>query len=278
MIRNYSCLILLAEVLAYFANGDYNALDTNPNLSNDNLRKKYGKSNRNLNSNVITMSIIETVSGKGPDKKSIKELVENFTNGLGGIDNGSDPSQRDGYRRIRWDNNNIPWKIPGAYFALSRGIVFSNDDNKFRVSNSSDKDDDKFDSINKEASKHFQTYSTERLFAPLEDNTVTFQFYLPGTDEKAIISAFGAVFVDVWLPNKTKMRFYDKLGNLIRELAVEEYSTGLSFLGVNFGMPLISKVEVVLGTSTLDNYSVQDDVVVLDDLYYSEPLRSDLFP
>lgn len=43
-------------------------------------------------------------------------------------------------------------------------------------------------------------------------------------------------------------------------------------------MPLISKVEVMLGTSALDNYLVQDDVVVLDDLYYTEPLKSDLFP
>jgi len=225
------------------------------------------------------MSIIETVSGSGPDKESIKGLVKDFTNNLVGNDNGDKASQRDGYRKIRWDNENMPKKVPGAFFALSRGMVFSNENNnKFRVSNDSNSNDDKFDSINKEASKHFQTFSPKRLFAPLEDNTVTFEFYLPGTDEQAILSGFGAVFVDVWLPNKTKMIFYDKFGNVIKEAAVEEYSSGLSFLGVNFGMPLISKVDVVLGTSTLDNYSVQDDVVVLDDLYYSEPLRSDLFP
>ena len=43
-------------------------------------------------------------------------------------------------------------------------------------------------------------------------------------------------------------------------------------------MLLVSKVEVVLGTSTLDDYSAQNDSVVLDDSSYSEPLRSDLFP
>ena len=224
------------------------------------------------------MSIIKNVSGSGADANSISDLVKNFLDGIGGDENGNSGVQRDGYRRIRWDNENIPFKVPSDYFSASRGMVFSNNDgsNEFRVSNIDS--DDRFDSINQEASKHFQTFSPKRLFAPLGDNTVTFEFYLPGTDVPAVISAFGAVFVDVWLSNKTKMRFYDKFGNVIKEVAVEEYSSGLSFLGYNFGMPIIGKVEVVLGTSTLDNYVDQDDVVVLDDIYYSEPLKSDLFP
>jgi len=221
------------------------------------------------------MSIIKKESGSGPDANSISDLVKNFLDGIGGDNNGNLGVQRDGYRRIRWDNENIPFKIPSDYFSASRGMVFSNDANKFRVSNTAS--DDKFDTINPEASKHFQTFSPKRLFAPLGDNTVTFEFYLPGTDVPAVISAFGAVFVDVWL-NKTRMKFYDKFGNVIKEIAVEEYSSGLSFAGYNFGMPIIGKVEVVLGTSTLDNYVDQDDVVVLDDVYYSEPLKSDLFP
>jgi len=144
---------------------------------------------------MFTLSIIDTVSGKGPDKNAISGLVDSFTNSLG-TDNGNLPSQQGGFRKIRWDNNNIPFDIPRDYFASSRGLVFSNDkQNKFRVSNTGS--DDKFDSINEESSQHFQTFSSNRLFAPLSDNIIMFQFYLPGTDVQAVVSGFGAVFVDV---------------------------------------------------------------------------------
>lgn len=242
----------------------------------DNLRRI------SRNTQDLSLTLIETISGAGPDPSSIRDYVNSFKDRLG-VDNESEDSQRDGYRDIVWDNPNIPYEVPGNYFQVSRGVIFKNDStNSFIVSNTGG--DDKFDTTNSETAQYFQAYSGNRMMAPLRNNVITFQFNMPGSNANkggAVISAFGAVFVDVWLKDKTRMKLYDEFGNLIKDVAIEEYAEGLSFVGVDLGMPIIGKVELVLGSTTLDRYSTQDEVVVLDDIIFSEPRKfdiTDLFP
>ena len=93
-------------------------------------------------------------------------------------------------------------------------------------------------------------------------------------------SAFAAIFVDVEVAALTKIEFFNENDLLIfaRDASVAG-NQGLSFLGAvaNAG-ERISRVRLTSGLNTIKSNGVlgnpNDDVVVMDDFLYAEPLRA----
>ena len=89
------------------------------------------------------------------------------------------------------------------------------------------------------------------------------------------MSGFGAVFVDVDVCGETTIEWYDENDNLLLAKVVPPEPQGLSFVGAFFGgEAIVEKVVVKLGEAAIDVSDDNDeqDVVVLDDFLYGEPV------
>ena len=121
------------------------------------------------------------------------------------------------------------------------------------------------------------TFSAQKLFAPIGSNVTEIAFFVPGTQTRAGVSGFGAVFVDVDAAGGSRLEAFDASGNLLFSRAVLAsgvVSKGLSFLGVQFdGGERIARVRLTSGTAPIDTelLSPPPDGVALDDFIYSEP-------
>ena len=90
-------------------------------------------------------------------------------------------------------------------------------------------------------------------------------FFEPGVfdDENgdpvpALVTGFGAIFTDVDLPESTKLELFDQNDNLLFSQFVEPDPQGLSFLGVAFEQPVVSKVRITSGNVPLSR-GLDDD-------------------
>ncbi|MEL7523080.1 MAG: hypothetical protein AAGJ80_15955 [Cyanobacteria bacterium J06553_1] len=195
------------------------------------------------------------LNGVGSTADELRPTVDLFNELLGGEDNGSGAGPlKSGRRSINWDAGVVPFKFPGDFFAknVTRGLTVKNSNNKFRVSNPVPSNgDDKFSKINPLAAADFITFSSKRLFAPVKDTKVVVKFSVPGKHQAALVRGFGAVFVDVDYPHLTKAVYYDKYGRVLTTQAVDAQKNGLSFLGVIFDEPVISRVALFLGSRPL---------------------------
>ena len=106
------------------------------------------------------------------------------------------------------------------------------------------------------------------------------EFNTPGTMTAATTSAFAAIFVDVEVAAQTKIEFFDENNSVIFSRdALVAGNQGLSFVGAvaNAG-ERISRVRLTSGQNTLISNGVlgnpNDDIVVMDDFLYAEPLQS----
>jgi hypothetical protein len=204
-----------------------------------------------------------------------------FANSLGNPDNGSAPGfHATGRRQINWDgvpaqftNNN---HFPANFFNVNspRGAIYEAENGTgLRVS------DNNFGDVNPTYRRDLIPFSEPKLFAPIGTNVFELRFRIPGTNTPAVVKSFGAVVVDVDKPNLSRVKYFDKNGKLIANVAVpirknpDEYS----LVGVVFSSPVIAKVQIVLGDTPIKK-GVNDvssggtkDVVVLDDFIYSEP-------
>lgn len=126
----------------------------------------------------------------------------------------------------------------------------------------------------------FQAFSAQRLFTAVSSNITDVRFYLPGTTTVATTSAFAAIFVDVEIAGLTKIEFFDQNDLMIFSRdALVTGNQGLSFLGaVADAGERISRVRLTSGLNTISANGVlgnpNDDVVVMDDFLYAEPLQS----
>lgn len=212
----------------------------------------------------------------------ISSVVTDFQAALGEPNNGNTFGPVDaGRREINWDAGIVPFDMPGDFFnkTVTRGAEFSTDaDSEFRVSNPEDTDpgapDNEFDSINPTYPDQFQTFSEPRLFTPSGSNVTEVEFFVPGSDVRATASGFGAVFTDVDLEDSTKIEYFDIDGNLLESEFVDPDPQGLSFLGATFEDGELYRVEITSGNTPIGPDDDPDngiDVVVIDDLLYSEP-------
>ena len=130
----------------------------------------------------------------------------------------------------------------------------------------------------------FQSFSAQRLFTAVGSPITDIYFFVPGTNSAATTSAFGLIFVDVEVPDFTKLEFFDQSNALIfSRNALVSGTRGLTFLGgmANAGEQ-ISRVRITSGQNTLVSNgalgNLTGDVVVMDDFLYAEPTRLQRIP
>jgi hypothetical protein len=126
----------------------------------------------------------------------------------------------------------------------------------------------------------FQTFSPQKLFTAVNSNVTDVTFFLPGTNLAATTSAFGLIFVDAEVAGATHIEFFDEHNqSIFTRDALVGGNQGLSFLGAvaNAGEH-ISRVRITSGLNTIVSNGVlgnpNDDVVVMDDFLYAEPLAA----
>lgn len=221
--------------------------------------------------------LLSTVSLSGDVDPHIPE----FGASIGAVDNKNEPGRHAGGRReINWDGVPAPFTntdtFPANFFNVNapRGAIYEADGGTgLRVS------DNNFADVNATYGAELIPFSDPKLFTPIGTTKFELRFRIPGTDTAAVVQSFGAVVVDVDRANTSRLQAYDKDDKLIADLPVpvraepDEYS----LVGVRFDRPAIARVVLTLGQTPI-GAGVNDvteggetDVVVLDDLLYSEP-------
>jgi hypothetical protein len=185
-------------------------------------------------------------------------------------------------REINWDGvpsgSADPGLLPANFFNATspRGVVFSTPGTGFMVSASAGAANPILFGFGSD----FQAFSAQRLFTAVNSNITDVTFFIPGTTTAATTTAFAAIFVDVEVPDLSKIEFFDANDTLIFSRNVmASGNQGLSFLGgVAAGGEAISRVRLTAGLNTIVSNGVlgnpNDDVVVMDDFLYAEPLAA----
>jgi len=222
-------------------------------------------------------------SGANPASINLIDARDAFRAAVGGGTIAGANGSFGGLRReINWDGvpdiRADPNLLPANFFNVNspRGAVFSTPGTGFLVSaNAGLSTTTLFGFPN-----DFQTFSAQRLFTAIDSNITEVTFFVPGTTTAATTSAFAAIFVDVEVAGLTKMEFFDDSATLIysRDVLVGG-NQGLSFVGaVARAGERISRVRLTSGLNTIASNGVlgnqNDDVVVMDDFLYAEPVRA----
>ena len=217
----------------------------------------------------------------GADAAAITPTRDAFRAAVGGGTTAGANGSFGGVRReINWDGvpdiRADPNLLPADFFNANspRGAVFSTPGTGFMVSaNSGQATPTLFGFPN-----DFQTFSAQRLFTALNSSITDVHFFVPGTSIAATTGAFGVVLVDVETALVAKIEFFDPNNSLIfSQNASESVNQGLSFLGgvANAG-ERISRVRITSGLNTIVSNGVlgnpNDDIVVMDDFLYAEPI------
>jgi hypothetical protein len=136
-----------------------------------------------------------------------------------------------------------------------------------------------FDHLNPTASAEFEAFSGDQVFANTENESWPIGFEVAGKSDPASVQGFGMVFSDVDLPQSTSLEFFDgdrSLGKFYVPAA--EPGSRFSFLGVCFHNHTITSVRVnhegVIAKGEPDiSQGGSKDLVVIDDIIYSEPVK-----
>ena len=219
----------------------------------------------------------------GPNAAAIQGGVDAFRASLGTLNANTAGSFGSGRREINWDGVPdgfaAPNMLPGNFFNVNspRGVLFSTPGTGFQVSANAAVGAVEFGNLNPTYSGQFATFSAQRLFTALGSNVLDVNFFIPGSTTAALVSGFGSVFTDVDLANTTSIQFFDasnaSLGTFFApNLAGSE---ALSFLGVRFSTPVVSRVRITSGNAALGpNETGGVDVVAMDDFIYGEPVAA----
>jgi hypothetical protein len=220
----------------------------------------------------------------GADPASIQATVDGFRADLGGANNNAGNSFPDGRREINWDgvpdNFAAPNNLPPDFFNVNspRGAVFQTPGEGFQVSANQGVAPIEFDNINPTYSSLFRTFSPQRLFTALDSNVTEIIFFVPGTQTRATVSGFGAVFTDVDRKRSTRIDYFDVNDRLLYSAYVPNVprsNESLSFLGVSFNEgERVYRVQITSGNASLNAHTNKQrrvDLVVMDDFIYGEP-------
>jgi hypothetical protein len=224
------------------------------------------------------------VTSKGGDATpaSIQADVDAFRAALGNPNNAGNPGPLTGGRReINWDGGGATTAVssgPTLTAFQTRGATFTSPGTGFLQTplNVSE-----LTSINPAYTTTFGTFSPVRIFTPTGSNITDVTFSLPGSGgaTPATVSGFGAVFSDVDLATTTRMEFFDLSNASIFSVDAPQDTTvdgGLSFVGaLATAGERIARVRITTGNGPLgptDTNGNPSDVVVMDDVFYSEPI------
>jgi len=219
----------------------------------------------------------------GTQASELAEALNGFRAELG-ANNGvstNDAVFLSGRREINWDAAALPVDMPADFFnsKSKRGAVFSTPGTGFQVSANTNAGPERlFGNLQADYATQFTTNSANRLFAAAGSTRVDVQFFLPGQPTMpATVHAFGAVFTDVEEPGVTKLEFFDPANQLLATLfAPVSGPGGLAFVGASMqNGERIARVRLTSGNLSLGATSFDgggNDVVVMDDFIYAEPL------
>ena len=217
----------------------------------------------------------------GSDAASITPTRDAFRAAVGGGTVAGANGSFGGLRReINWDGVpdtfSDPNNLPANFFNTNspRGVVFSTPGTGFLVSaNAGLATPPLFGFPN-----DFQAFSPQKLFTAVNSNITDVNFFVAGTNTVATTSAFGIIFNDVEVAGLSRIDFFDANNNLIftRDTLVGG-NQGFSFLGgVADAGERISRVRITSGSNTIVSNGILgnqiDDIVVMDDFLFAEPL------
>ena len=235
-----------------------------------------------LASTAGAVPVVVTFEAAGLDAAAITATRDAFRAAVGGGTVAGANGSFGGLRReINWDGvpNALadPNALPADFFNVNspRGVVFSTPGTGFMVSaNAGFATPTLFGFGN-----DLQTFSPQRLFTAVNSNTTDVHFFLPGTTTAATTGAFGVVFVDVEVAGLTRLQFFDGNDTLIYSHdAGVAGNQGFSFLGATVSGATIARVRITSGLNTIIANGVLgnsiDDLVVMDDFLYGEPLQA----
>jgi hypothetical protein len=223
---------------------------------------------------------LEILAASGPDAAAITPLLNTYRSNLGNLNPNVAGSFGTGRREINWDGVpaafSAPNLLPNNFFNVNspRGAVFSTPGTGVEVSANAADGPVRFGNIDPNYPSLFQAFSPQKLFTPINSNIVDVSFFIPGSSESALTRGFGAVFTDVDLPNTTSLTFFGATNQLLGTFFVPSASGDqtFSFLGVDFGLPEVSRVRITNGNVALAPGQLDPDVVVMDDFIYGEPV------
>lgn len=213
----------------------------------------------------------DVVSGAGDVTASVNQFRALLGEPLNGVTVGQ---QANGRREINWD------AVPAAFTNVStfpadffntrspRGAVFGGSSG-FRVS------DTGFADLSPSLAGQFRSFSPSKIFAPIGSRTMEVTFQVAGGTQAAQVRGFGVVFADVDRRGSALIEFFGSGGSL----GVFEASAsagGLSFIGVVFDQPVVTRVRITSGTAALGEGATESgatDLVAMDDFLYDEPRR-----
>ncbi len=221
-----------------------------------------------------------TFSASGSNPASIQATVDAYRADLGTLNANVAGSFGGGRREINWDGVpdvfSAPNQLPANFFNVNspRGVVFSSGGGGFAVSSTvASGVPVRFGDLDPSYTAQFQTFSAQRLFTPLTTNVYDVTFFVPGTTTPALTRGFGAVFADVDLPNVSSIAFFNVNNVLLDTVFVPAGPDGgLSFLGADYGASVVSRVRVTSGNAALGSIERANDLVVLDDFIFAEPV------
>jgi hypothetical protein len=169
-------------------------------------------------------------------------------------------------------------KSTGTVFRITspRGVVLSTPGTGFAVSaNANSGTAVNFGNIDPTFATRFAPFSAQRLFTPIGSNITDVSFFIPGSTNAAVSTAFGLVFSDVDLDTSTSLEFFDSFNSsmgIFHAFGIAGVDQSFSFLGVRFtGGQAFSRVRITSGTQLVARGNPDNDMVVMDDFIYAEP-------
>ena len=221
--------------------------------------------------------MVKSVGDIGPAVRTFRRLL--------GPDNGGGPGGRArGRRELSWDA--VPDEfaathaLPANFFnsdtePRARGARLRTTGDHVAVSADADNPDGapvRFGDINPQYTGEFRTFSPERLFSPVGSNVVNLTFNVPGTNQRAAVRGFGAVYTDVDRRESASFTYFSARGRSLGTYSVPVSRDGLSFLGVVFRRAVVARVRIKYGNRALGpDDGGTSDVAVMDDFIYGEP-------
>jgi hypothetical protein len=214
---------------------------------------------------------------------NITAKVDEFRNLLGASNGGTAGEQAGGRREINWDGAganpfNNKNDFPANFFNtnVKSGAVFTTSGTGFR------NDSTFFAEINPAYASQFNFFSATKIFAPVGSNQLDQLFQVAGQPTPAVTRAFGIVFSDVDIADRTTIQLFAQDGSSLGVFAapVRSDAAGLSFVAVSYEQSIIARVRITLGTGALATGANDitaggsSDLVVLDNVIYGEPRKA----